>query len=140
MIAEIALLNVIQRGLQQLDFLRRLFCDHALQAIRQLGVLPVLLDSLTLQPHAPVDIVHLAVRALFNGNKILRHRCKPDRRHVVAILDQHDGGADRQIQQKLAHRQIKVGLAQDRKHLLRIDVERGLCLNGAILRDVRARL
>ena len=73
------------------------------------------------------------------ATKVLRHSREPDRRHVIAVLHQHDGCADCQIQQKSPIARSKLDWRRT-KTSFSVDVERSLRLNAAILWDLSARL
>ena len=140
MIAIVTLVRVIQCGLNKIYFLSRLFVDHALQALRYIGVSPMLLDGLTFQTHPAIDVINLAVCALFDADQILRHSGKANRRHFIAGLHQHDGSANGKVKQELTHSQIKVRLPQQAEHCVGVHVQRHLRLKAAILWDLRPRL
>ena len=60
------------------------------------------------------------------------HGDEVERLHIVAGLHHHAGGADRQIQQELAHGDVKVGLVQHGEHLVLVDLKHSLGLLSAI--------
>ena len=100
----------------------------------------MLLDGLTFQTHPAIDVVNLAVCALFDADQILWHSGKANRRHVVAGLNQHDGCANGKVKQELTHSQIKIRLPQQTEHCVGVHVQCHLRFQLAILWDLRPRL
>ena len=75
-IAVVAALVVVDRGLKQFNVICRLVFNLARHVIGNLGIRPLALDALALHAHAPVDVVHLTVGSLFVGDQEERHRHK----------------------------------------------------------------
>ena len=127
-IAVVTTLVVIDGGFQQLDVIGWLLLNATLHVIRNLGIWPLALDAFTLHAHAAVDVVHLAIGTFLVAHQEKRYRDEVERLHIVAGLHHHAGSADRQIQQELAHGDVKVGLVQHGEHLFLVDLQHGLCL------------
>ena len=96
------------------------------------------MDGLTLHAHAAVDVVHLAVGTFLVAHQKQGHWDEVEWLHIVAGLHHHAGGAYRQIQQELAHGDVKVGLVQHGEHLVLVDLKHCLGLLLALWRDIRA--
>ena len=131
---------VIDRGLKQLDVISWFVSNAALHLLRDVGIWPLALNAFTLQAHAAVDVVNLAIGAFLVAHQEQRHGDEVDRVHVVAWLHHHASGAHRQVEQELTHGNVKVRLAQDGKHLLAVQLKNGLGLWLAIHWDVKAGL
>ena len=131
-ITVVATLVVIDGGLQQLDVVCRLLLNASGHVVWDLGIWPLALDALALHAHAPVDVVHLTVGTLLVTHQEQRHGDEVERLHIVAGLHHHAGGADRQIQQELAHGDVKIGLVQHGEHLVLVDLKHRLGLLPAI--------
>ena len=140
MVAVVTACCVIDRGLKQLDVISGFVSDTALHLLRDVGIWPLALNTFALQAHAAVDVVNLAIRAFLVAHQEQRNGDEVDRVHVVAWLHHHASGANCQVEQELTHGNVEVGLAQNGKHLLAVQLKNGLGLWLAIHWDVKAGL
>ena len=82
----------------------------------------------------------MAVSAFFERDQILRDGDEVDGADGITGLHKHDSGAHGQVQQELAHGDVKVRLFEHSEHLLVVQIQGTLGLGAALLRDLRARL
>ena len=128
MVAVVTAFVVVDGGFQQLNVIGRLVLNAALHVFGNLGIWPLALDALALHAHAAVDVVHLTVGTFLVAHQEERHGDEVQGLHIITGLHHHAGGADRQIQQELAHGDVKVGLVQHGEHLVLVDLKHGLRL------------
>ena len=140
MVVEYAHILVKDHSVDEIDILVRCVVDLLLNMRRDVCVRVFLLDRFALHAELAINIVHCPERPLLEGDEILRHRRKPNRRHFVPGHDHHHGRADAKIKQELANRQIEISLPQRLKHSLRVCVQNLGRLFKLVLRDRTSRL